>query len=140
MTIHASKGLEFPHVFVVGMEEGLFPSMMSGNTNQNLKRKKIILCCNKNEETIIFISCNIRFKWGQYIDSEESRFLSELDPQFVTRRNFAKSHETEIKPHEIFVKQDRKQRTTCTKKFVKINSKKYNINKVIYLICRMDKL
>ena len=31
MTIHASKGLEFPYVFVVGMEEGLFPSMMSGN-------------------------------------------------------------------------------------------------------------
>ena len=68
----------------------------------------------------LFLShANIRFKWGQYIDSEESRFLSELDPQFVTRRNFIKSHETEIKPHEIFVKQGQKTKNNLYQKICK---------------------
>tara|TARA_B100000683_G_scaffold241716_1_gene249966 strand:+ start:7238 stop:9496 length:2259 start_codon:yes stop_codon:yes gene_type:complete len=133
MTIHASKGLEFPHVFVVGMEEGLFPSMMSGNSQSELEeeRRLFYVAITRAKKRLFLSHANIRFKWGQYIDSEESRFLSELDPQFVIRRNFAKSHETEIKPHEIFVKtRPENKEQLVQKKFVKINSKKnYNINK-----------
>ncbi|MAO71839.1 MAG: ATP-dependent DNA helicase [Flavobacteriales bacterium] len=131
MTIHASKGLEFPHVFVVGMEEGLFPSMMSGNSQSELEeeRRLFYVAITRAKKRLFLSHANIRFKWGQYIDSEESRFLSELDPQFVTRRNFAKSHETEIKPHEIFVKTRAENKEQLVpKKFAKINSKKkYNI-------------
>lgn len=133
MTIHASKGLEFPHVFVVGMEEGLFPSMMSGNSQSELEeeRRLFYVAITRAKKRLFLSHANVRFKWGQYIDSEESRFLSELDPQFVTRRNFAKSHETEIKTHEIFVKtRPENKEQLVQKKLVKINSKKnYNINK-----------
>ena len=132
MTIHASKGLEFPHVFVVGMEEGLFPSMMSGSSQSDLEeeRRLFYVALTRAKQRLFLSHANIRFKWGQYIDSEESRFLSEIDPQFVTKRNFAKSHETEIKPHEIFVKtKSENKEQLVPKKFVKINSKKnYNVN------------
>ena len=80
MTIHASKGLEFPYVFVVGMEEGLFPSMLSINSQSDLEeeRRLFYVAITRAEKRLFLSHVNIRFKWGQYIDSEESRFLSEL--------------------------------------------------------------
>ena len=72
------------------MEEGLFPSMMSGNGQSELEeeRRLFYVAFTRAKKRLFLSHANIRFKWGQYIDSEESRFLSEIDPQFVTKRNF----------------------------------------------------
>ena len=115
MTIHASKGLEFPYVFVVGLEEGLFPSMMSGNSQSDLEeeRRLFYVAITRAEKRLFLSYSNIRFKWGQYIDSEASRFLSELDQRYVTKKNFLKDQKTNRNPHKIFAKT----KTTTNKNF-----------------------
>ena len=104
MTIHASKGLEFPYVFVVGMEEGLFPSMLSINSQSELEeeRRLFYVAITRAEKRLFLSHVNIRFKWGQYIDSEESRFLSEIDQKFIIKKNFSESKNIEHNPHQFF--------------------------------------
>ena len=106
MTIHASKGLEFPYVFVVGMEEGLFPSMMSGNSQSELEeeRRLFYVAITRAEKRLFLSHSNIRFKWGQYIDSEKSRFLSEIDQRYTTYKTFIKEEKIQQNPHKIFAK------------------------------------
>ena len=110
MTIHASKGLEFPYVFVVGMEEGLFPSQMSGNSQSDLEeeRRLFYVAITRAEKRLFLSYANIRFKWGQYIDSDPSRFLEELDQKYVSKKNFAKTQTEERFPTKIFAKTKQK--------------------------------
>ena len=125
MTIHASKGLEFPYVFVVGMEEGLFPSMMSGNSQSELEeeRRLFYVAITRAEKRLFLSHSNIRFKWGQYIDSEPSRFLSELDQRYITKKNFAETQKIEQRPHKIFAKTKTNfNKSSIPKKFVRSNS------------------
>jgi len=133
MTIHASKGLEFPYVFVVGMEEGLFPSMMSGNSQSDLEeeRRLFYVAITRAEKRLFLSYANIRFKWGQYIDSDASRFLSELDQRYISKKNFAKEQKTERKPHNIFAKTKTPYKNNLPpKRFVKTNtSVNHSINK-----------
>jgi len=85
MTIHLSKGLEFPVVHIVGLEENLFPSFMSGNTREELEeeRRLFYVALTRAERKIIFSYANSRFKWGKITDCEPSRFLSEIDAQYL---------------------------------------------------------
>ena len=132
MTIHASKGLEFPYVFVVGMEEGLFPSMMSGNSQSDLEeeRRLFYVAITRAEKRLFLSHSNIRFKWGQYIDSEASRFLSELDQRYVSKKNFVKSNTTEISPQKIFAKtKNNYKKTYPAKGFKKISNTNHNIQR-----------
>ena len=127
MTIHASKGLEFPYVFVVGMEEGLFPSMMSGNSQSDLEeeRRLFYVAITRAEKRLFLSHSNIRFKWGQYIDSDASRFLSELDQRYVSKKNFVKSNTTGRSPQKIFAKTKNNYKKTYPPKGLK---KKSNTN------------
>ena len=132
MTIHASKGLEFPYVFVVGMEEGLFPSMMSGNSQSDLEeeRRLFYVAITRAEKRLFLSHSNIRFKWGQYIDSDASRFLSELDQRYVSKKNFVKSNTTEISPQKIFAKtKNNYKKTYPAKGFKKISNTNHNIQR-----------
>jgi len=106
MTIHASKGLEFPYVFVVGMEEGLFPSQMSGNSQSDLEeeRRLFYVAITRAEKRLFLSYANIRFKWGQYIDSDASRFLEELDQKYISKKDFVKTQTVERNPTKIFTK------------------------------------
>ena len=125
MTIHASKGLEFPYVFVVGMEEGLFPSMMSGNSQSELEeeRRLFYVAITRAEKRLFLSHSNIRFKWGQYIDSEPSRFLSELDQRYITKKNFAETQKIKQRPYKIFAKTKTNFNTSSVpKKLVRANS------------------
>ena len=85
MTIHASKGLEFKHVFIVGLEENLFPSQMSLNSRQELEEERrlfyVAITRAMNKLTLSFATS--RFKFGTINNAEPSRFLSELDPQYL---------------------------------------------------------
>lgn len=85
MTIHASKGLEFPYVFIVGLEENLFPSQMSVNSRSDLEEERrlfyVALTRAKQQATLSYAVS--RFRWGNLVYAEPSRFLEEIDEQFV---------------------------------------------------------
>ncbi len=85
MTIHAAKGLEFPYVFIVGLEENLFPSQMSVNSRTELEEERrlfyVALTRAKNKATLSYATS--RFRWGNLIFSEPSRFLEELEDSYV---------------------------------------------------------
>ena len=85
MTIHAAKGLEFSNVHVVGMEEDLFPSMLSKNSRADLEEeRRLFYVAVTRAKTSLTLSYSVsRFRWGNLIQCEPSRFLEELDPQFI---------------------------------------------------------
>ncbi|MGO4911972.1 ATP-dependent helicase [Leeuwenhoekiella sp. W20_SRS_FM14] len=85
MTIHLAKGLEFPYVFVVGMEEDLFPSGMSMNTRSELEeeRRLFYVALTRAEHQAYLTYTESRYRWGKLIDAEPSRFIEEIDDSFL---------------------------------------------------------
>lgn len=85
MTIHLAKGLEFPHVFVVGMEEDLFPSAMSMSTRSELEeeRRLFYVALTRAEHQAYLTYAQSRYRWGKLTDSEPSRFIEEIDGQYL---------------------------------------------------------
>jgi len=85
MTIHLSKGLEFPIVYLVGLEENLFPSFMSSSTREELEeeRRLFYVALTRAEKQAYFTYAVSRFQWGKITDSEPSRFLSEVDSKYI---------------------------------------------------------
>lgn len=85
MTIHLSKGLEFPVVHLVGLEENLFPSFMSSSTREELEeeRRLFYVALTRAEKQVFFTYAVSRYQWGKITDAEPSRFLSEVDSKFV---------------------------------------------------------
>ena len=94
MTVHLSKGLEFPFVYIIGMEENLFPSSMSLDSREGLEeeRRLFYVALTRAEKRANLTYTNNRYRWGKIIESEESRFIDELDSSFV---KFDKSHYVE---------------------------------------------
>jgi DNA helicase-2/ATP-dependent DNA helicase PcrA len=93
MTIHSSKGLEFPHVHVVGLEENLFPSQMSLNSRSDLEeeRRLFYVAVTRAESRLTISYATSRFKFGTLISCEPSRFLDEIDAQYLELDFTAKS-------------------------------------------------
>jgi DNA helicase-2/ATP-dependent DNA helicase PcrA len=85
MTIHSSKGLEFPQVFVVGLEENLFPSQMSLNSRSDLEeeRRLFYVAVTRAERKLSISYATSRFKFGTLINCEPSRFLDEIDAKYL---------------------------------------------------------
>ncbi|KGO83600.1 ATP-dependent DNA helicase [Flavobacterium beibuense F44-8] len=85
MTIHLAKGLEFPHVFIVGMEEDLFPSAMSMNTRSELEeeRRLFYVALTRAEHQAYLTYAQSRYRWGKLVDSEPSRFIEEITDVFL---------------------------------------------------------
>lgn len=85
MTIHLSKGLEFPVVHLVGLEENLFPSFMSSSTREELEeeRRLFYVALTRAEKQAVFSYAVSRFQWGKITDAEPSRFLSEVDAKYL---------------------------------------------------------
>ena len=86
MTIHQSKGLEYSHVYVVGLEENLFPSAMSMNTRSELEeeRRLFYVAITRAEKVAYLSYAQTRYRWGKLVDAEPSRFLEEIDDQYLT--------------------------------------------------------
>ncbi len=82
MTIHASKGLEFNSVFIVGMEENLFPSQLSLNSRSELEeeRRLFYVAVTRAEKKLHISYATSRYRWGSLNNCEPSRFLDELAP------------------------------------------------------------
>jgi DNA helicase II / ATP-dependent DNA helicase PcrA len=96
MTIHSSKGLEFPHVYVVGLEENLFPSQMSLNSRSDLEeeRRLFYVAVTRAESKLTISYATSRFKFGTLISCEPSRFLDEIDAQYLELDFTAKKQPT----------------------------------------------
>jgi len=86
MTLHLSKGLEFKHVFIVGLEEDLFPSALRYNTRSELEeeRRLFYVGITRAKENLYLSYANSRYRWGKLIYCEESRFINEIDKQYVS--------------------------------------------------------
>lgn len=85
MTCHAAKGLEFKHVFVVGVEEELLPSAMSMNSTDEVEeeRRLLYVAMTRAKETCALTYAKTRFRNGQTVQTRPSRFLSEIGKKFV---------------------------------------------------------
>lgn len=85
MTIHAAKGLEFENVFIVGLEEELFPSSMAMQSRADLEeeRRLFYVALTRAKRTCSLSYALTRYKWGQLIQAEPSRFIEEINPDCV---------------------------------------------------------
>ena len=95
MTIHSSKGLEFKQVFVVGMEEDLFPSQMMMQSREDLEeeRRLFYVASTRAMDKLYLSYALTRYRFGRLLNCEPSRFLEEVDPSCI------KSHK---KPGTLF--------------------------------------
>jgi len=81
MTVHAAKGLEFPHVFVSGLEDNLFPSIQSLNSRADLEeeRRLFYVAVTRGMQSVTLSYAENRYRWGDLIATEPSRFIDEID-------------------------------------------------------------
>ena len=85
MTMHSAKGLEFKHVYIVGMEDTLFPSPMSSGSARELEeeRRLFYVAVTRAEKQVTLSYALNRYKWGNLERCSPSRFLSEIDQKFL---------------------------------------------------------
>lgn len=87
MTVHSSKGLEFPTVFVVGMDEDIFPSITSKNQNKEEEERRLAYVAITRAQKNLFLShVAERVRFGEREDMKRSRFLDEIPPELLTER------------------------------------------------------
>jgi len=97
MTLHAAKGLEFPHVFLIGMEENLLPHQNSIDTgNIEEERRLAYVGITRAQKTLTFSYCTHRKRYGEISESEPSRFLNELPEEDLEWTN-----KKQLPPEEI---------------------------------------
>lgn len=87
MTIHAAKGLEFPVVFVGGLEETLFPNAMAINTREELEeeRRLFYVAITRAKKHLYLSYSNARYRFGQLQQNDPSRFLEEIPEQYIDK-------------------------------------------------------
>ena len=85
MTIHLAKGLEFPYVYIVGMEEDLFPSAMNLDSRSGLEeeRRLFYVALTRAEKRAFLSFTQSRYRWGKLNDAEPSRFIEEIDDAYL---------------------------------------------------------
>ena len=95
MTIHSSKGLEFKNVYLVGMEEEIFPSVIVGSTKADLEeeRRLLYVAITRAEHRLTLSYAMRRYKYGKEIECNPSRFLREIPTIFLEHRNIIRTQE-----------------------------------------------
>ena len=85
MTIHLAKGLEFPSVYIVGLEENLFPSAMNINSREELEeeRRLFYVALTRAQKEVNLSYVLNRYRWGKLIDSDPSRFIDEIEDDYI---------------------------------------------------------
>ena len=84
MTVHASKGLEFPTVFVVGLEENIFPSAIVSTLRElEEERRLLYVAITRAEKLCVLTSAKNRFRYGKMEFGNPSRFIKEIDSAFI---------------------------------------------------------
>ena len=87
MTIHSAKGLEFPYVYIVGLEENLFPGIQSLSTREDLEeeRRLFYVALTRAEKKLVLSHAESRYRWGNLTLSEPSRFIEEIDQSLIEK-------------------------------------------------------
>ncbi|MGZ3882907.1 MAG: ATP-dependent helicase, partial [Bacteroidia bacterium] len=85
MTIHSAKGLEFPYVHIVGLEENLFPSQLSLNSRSDLEeeRRLFYVAITRAEKKATLSFATTRYRFGNILYCEPSRFINEIDERYI---------------------------------------------------------
>jgi DNA helicase-2/ATP-dependent DNA helicase PcrA len=131
MTIHAAKGLEFPYVYIVGLEENLFPSQLALTSRPELEeeRRLFYVALTRAEKKVTLTYSTSRYRWGNLIYSEPSRFIEELDTKFVelplepaSGMFSEQTYSTKTKLNVSKTKETYVQRPVIGKKLVKVNT------------------
>ena len=93
MTIHSAKGLEFRTVFVVGLEENLFPSQLSMDSPREMEeeRRLMYVAITRAERHCFLSYAKSRYRYGKMEFGSPSRFLSDIDPQYLNRQSSGRS-------------------------------------------------
>lgn len=85
MTIHSAKGLEFPCIYITGMEENLFPSQMALQSRDDLEeeRRLFYVALTRGEQNVTLSYAKSRYRWGNVVPCEPSRFIDEINPKYL---------------------------------------------------------
>ena len=127
MTVHLAKGLEFPYVYIVGLEENLFPSAMNLNSRTELEeeRRLFYVALTRAEKKIYLSYVLSRYRWGKPVDSEKSRFIDEIKEEYlqnnVIQRSISKDFSQKSQFNKVGIRY-KKPETRPTKNFVKLKS------------------
>ena len=129
MTIHAAKGLEFPYVYIVGLEENLFPSQLSLNTRVELEeeRRLFYVAITRAEKKAFISFASSRYKWGNVIQCEPSRFIEEIDEKYLElseHKSKAASQDLPFANSSRFLDKSKKTQTTVQKPIILNHLKK----------------
>jgi len=91
MTVHSAKGLEFPTVFVVGLDENIFPSQMSLDSSRQLEeeRRLLYVAITRAEKRCLLTSAQNRYRYGKAEFFVPSRFLKDIDPHYIEKEDMA---------------------------------------------------
>lgn len=143
MTIHSAKGLEFSHVYIAGVEEELFPSSMSVNSERELEeeRRLFYVAVTRAKQNLTISYSQQRYKWGVPNNCEPSRFLKDINDQYIEwpddprKRddifNFQrKSESSDSKSAGTFIKKTNPafaQKPIPTSSYNKLSSKEHDI-------------
>lgn len=127
MTVHLAKGLEFPYVYIVGLEENLFPSAMNLNSRTELEeeRRLFYVALTRAEKKIYLSYVLSRYRWGKPVDSEKSRFIDEIKEEYlqnnVIQRSISKDFSQKSQFNKVGIRY-KKPETRPAKNFVKLKS------------------
>ena len=127
MTVHLAKGLEFPYVYIVGLEENLFPSAMNLNSRAELEeeRRLFYVALTRAEKKIYLSYVLSRYRWGKPVDSEKSRFIDEIKEEYlqnnVIQRSISKDFSQKSQFNKVGIRY-KKPETRPAKNFVKLKS------------------
>jgi DNA helicase-2/ATP-dependent DNA helicase PcrA len=121
MTIHMAKGLEFPAVFVVGLEENLFPSQLSVNSREDIEeeRRLFYVSITRAQQKLTLSYANSRYRWGNLINCEPSRFIEELDAQYLEEIGYRKPSSSNFVFDQLDERWDQKNVSTQRSKVFK---------------------
>ena len=105
MTIHLAKGLEFSHVYIVGLEEDLFPSALSSTTRSDLEeeRRLFYVALTRAMKKVTISYSKTRYRWGKLNDCEPSRFISEIEEKYIKsiKSNFINRNFNKLKSNKL---------------------------------------